>query len=94
MVRTARAVRPADDDGVPQIVFYDWGIGSYSGKLHRSWAGMYRAKGRRRRPLAELPPELEGIHPSVRQRYEGMPSYRPLNLTACIDKRGGWDGPE
>ncbi|MCZ0941917.1 MAG: DUF2235 domain-containing protein, partial [Gammaproteobacteria bacterium] len=33
VVRTARAVRPAYDEGVPQIVFYDWGIGSYSGKL-------------------------------------------------------------
>ena len=33
VVRTARAVRPADDEGVPQIAFYDWGIGSYSGKL-------------------------------------------------------------
>lgn len=63
------------------------------GKLHRSWTGMYRMKGRRRRPLGELPPELEGTHPSVRQRYEGMPSYRPRNLTAHLEKVGGWDEP-
>ncbi|MCZ0941916.1 MAG: DUF2235 domain-containing protein, partial [Gammaproteobacteria bacterium] len=64
------------------------------GKLHRSWTGMYRMKGRRRRPLGQLAPELEGIHPSVRQRYEGMPSYRPQNLAAHIEKWGGWDEPD
>ena len=62
------------------------------GKLHRSWTGMYRLKGRRRRALGELPPELEGIHPSVRRRYEGMPSYRPPNLVAYLENGGGW-GP-
>ena len=60
------------------------------GKLHRSWTGMYRMKGRRRRPLGELPPELESVHHSVRQRYDGLPAYRPANLATYIEKRGGW----
>ena len=33
VVRTAQAVRPADRDGVPQVVFYDWGVGSDGQKI-------------------------------------------------------------
>jgi uncharacterized protein (DUF2235 family) len=29
VLRLARAVSPLDDAGVPQVVFYDWGLGSY-----------------------------------------------------------------
>lgn len=29
VLRLARAVKPIGDDGVPQQVFYDWGVGSY-----------------------------------------------------------------
>jgi uncharacterized protein (DUF2235 family) len=29
VLRTARAIRPIAEDGLPQHVFYDWGIGSY-----------------------------------------------------------------
>ena len=28
VVRTARAIRPVDRRGMPQLVFYDWGVGS------------------------------------------------------------------
>ncbi|MFP6664269.1 MAG: DUF2235 domain-containing protein [Deltaproteobacteria bacterium] len=28
-LRIARAVKPIGNDGVPQVVFYDWGVGSY-----------------------------------------------------------------
>ena len=58
------------------------------GKLHRSWSGMYRVKGRRRRPIGKLPPELESIHPSVRQRWDGVADYRPANLAVYLDQRG------
>ena len=57
------------------------------GKLHRSWAGMYRVKGRRRRPIGTLPRELERVHPSVQQRLEAMPGYRPGNLMAYLGQR-------
>jgi uncharacterized protein (DUF2235 family) len=33
VLKIARAVAPFDDDGVPQVVFYDWGIGSYYGSV-------------------------------------------------------------
>lgn len=56
------------------------------GKLHRSWTGMYRMKGRRRRPLGALPAGLEGVHPSVHERYGAMPDYRPRNLMAYLDR--------
>jgi uncharacterized protein (DUF2235 family) len=29
VLRLARAIKPLGDDGVPQQVFYDWGVGSY-----------------------------------------------------------------
>jgi len=29
VLRVARAVAPYDGNGVPQVVFYDWGVGSY-----------------------------------------------------------------
>jgi uncharacterized protein (DUF2235 family) len=29
VLRMARAIRPFDDRGHPQQVFYDWGVGSY-----------------------------------------------------------------
>lgn len=29
VLRLARAVQPLGDDGIPQQVFYDWGVGSY-----------------------------------------------------------------
>jgi len=29
VLRVARAIKPVASDGVPQVVFYDWGLGSY-----------------------------------------------------------------
>lgn len=33
VLKTARAIQPFAEDGVPQHVFYDWGIGSYHNAL-------------------------------------------------------------
>lgn len=33
VLRMARAIQPFDDDGRPQQVFYDWGVGSYYAAL-------------------------------------------------------------
>lgn len=33
VLRLARAIQPKGDDGNPQQVFYDWGIGSYHNKI-------------------------------------------------------------
>jgi len=33
VLRLARAIKPVGTDGVPQQVFYDWGVGSYGDKL-------------------------------------------------------------
>lgn len=33
VLRLARAIDPYGADGVPQQVFYDWGIGSYYDKV-------------------------------------------------------------
>ena len=41
VLRLARAVQPIADDGTPQQVFYDWGIGSY----HDSVTGGMFGKG-------------------------------------------------
>ena len=40
VVRTARALRPVDDQGIPQVVFYDWGIGSYGDKVRGGMLGL------------------------------------------------------
>ena len=36
VLRIARAIKPVGLDGIPQQVFYDWGIGSYHNQV---WAG-------------------------------------------------------
>ena len=62
------------------------------GKLHRSWTGMYRVKGRHVRRIGDLPPGLEGVHASVRERFLEVPSYRPHNLVAFLEAnpQSGW----
>ena len=40
VLRVARAIRPEDDDGVQQVVFYDWGIGSYYAKVRGGVSGL------------------------------------------------------
>lgn len=40
VVRVARAIRPEDDDGVQQVVFYDWGVGSYHARLRGGVLGL------------------------------------------------------
>ncbi len=54
------------------------------GKLHRSWKGIYRVRGVLSRPIGKLGPALEGIHPSVHERYQALAGYRPANLTAYL----------
>ena len=44
VLRVARAVKPEDDDGVQQVVFYDWGVGSYYAKLRGGAVGLGIAK--------------------------------------------------
>ena len=31
VVKLVRAIRPKDKDGIPQVVFYDWGVGTGDG---------------------------------------------------------------
>lgn len=33
VLRVARAIRPRDGEGVEQVVFYDWGVGTYHDKV-------------------------------------------------------------
>lgn len=40
VLRMARAVKPIADDGVKQVVFYDWGVGSYYAKVRGGTAGL------------------------------------------------------
>ena len=54
------------------------------GRLHRSWTGMYRTRGRYVRPIGALPAELESIHPSVLERYAQLDSYRPPKLVEFL----------
>lgn len=63
------------------------------GKLHRSWTGMYRVKGRHIRPIGELAPGLESVHSTVRERFLGVPEYRPKNLQTWLKKRPQSDWP-
>ncbi len=56
------------------------------GKLHRSWAGLYRAKGRHLRPIGELPETLEALHPSVLERRRTLGGYRPANLERYLNR--------
>ncbi|NDY43088.1 DUF2235 domain-containing protein [Dissulfurirhabdus thermomarina] len=50
------------------------------GKRHRSWKGVYWAKGRYVRPIGAEARGMEKVHPSVRRRMEHDPDYRPKNL--------------
>jgi len=40
VLRIARAIRPVDRYGVKQIVFYDWGVGSYYAQVAGGTAGL------------------------------------------------------
>ncbi len=40
VLRLARAIRPHADDGVEQVVFYDWGVGADRKKLEGGLAGV------------------------------------------------------
>lgn len=39
VLQFARAIRPRDDSGMEQVVFYDWGIGSYHDELRAGCTG-------------------------------------------------------
>lgn len=39
VLRFARAIRPVDSAGVEQVVFYDWGLGSYHDKIRAGATG-------------------------------------------------------
>lgn len=63
VLRMARAIRPFDDDGQPQQVFYDWGVGSYYGKvsggitgsgIHKNITDAYRYIIQNYEPGAEI----------------------------------------
>jgi uncharacterized protein (DUF2235 family) len=40
VLRMARAICPEDDQGVQQVVFYDWGVGSYHDKVLGGTSGL------------------------------------------------------
>ena len=40
VLRMARAIRPDDQDGLQQVVFYDWGVGSYHARIRGGVAGL------------------------------------------------------
>jgi len=40
VLRVARAIKPVADDGVKQVVFYDWGVGSYYAKIRGGMVGL------------------------------------------------------
>ena len=63
------------------------------GKLHRSWTGMYRVKGRHVRPIGKLLPGMETVHDSVRERCVGMQGYRPANLVRFLSGNPQPDWP-
>ncbi|MBT5441830.1 MAG: DUF2235 domain-containing protein, partial [Gammaproteobacteria bacterium] len=56
-------------------------------RLHESRRKLFRFKARLDRPI-----EQHGIdtliHPSVKERYEGEPSYRPPELEKLVNLRG------
>ena len=44
VMQIARAIRPEDANGVQQVVFYDWGVGSYHRRLLGGMIGLGLAK--------------------------------------------------
>jgi len=40
VLRMARAIRPVAEGGVKQVVFYDWGVGTYHDRLRGGTAGL------------------------------------------------------
>lgn len=40
VLRMARAIKPHSEDGVQQVVFYDWGVGSYHASLRGGVSGL------------------------------------------------------
>lgn len=55
-------------------------------KLHKSYTGIYWAKGKHIRPIGELPRGLEKIHPSVLMRFRRKRNYRPKNLLSLLKR--------
>ena len=86
------ATRPAMDSHSTGVTKDGYVAANPLDKLHRSWKGIYWAKGTHHRPLGELPPQLRGLHSSVRERYLRKRDYRPKELVAFLKKhpQPGW----
>lgn len=57
------------------------------GMLHISRKGIYCARGKHVRPIGKLGDKLEGIHPSVKTRWQRKINYRPENLKTCFKEK-------
>jgi hypothetical protein len=53
---------------------------------------LYRLAGILYRPIGQKIPgggsTNEVLHPSVMERYQGDPAYRPVNLVRYLDRKG------
>jgi len=61
-------------------------IPEIDGKLHKTYKGCYRLLGKYQRPMKEYG-KLD-LHPTVKQRYNNDPSYRPDNLEKYLQEYG------
>ncbi len=62
-------------------------IPKFDAKLHKSYKGGFRFLGKYQRPLKEHG-KLD-LHPTVKQRYNKVSTYRPKNLVEYL-KKFGW----
>ena len=64
VLRIARAIADRDDSGAPQVVFYDWGVGSYYDKVQGGVAEKFVSHMRRFRALQLQRPDvrLDDVH--------------------------------
>ncbi len=62
-------------------------VPKFDAKLHKSYKGSFRFLGKYQRPLKEHG-KLD-LHPTVKQRYNKVSTYRPKNLVEYV-KKFGW----
>lgn len=60
-----------------------------AGKIHDSMNTFYRLSGVLQRPIAPDTDATQSIHPSVIERWNKVPGYRPKNLNDYFQRIGG-----
>ena len=61
-------------------------VPKFDSKLHKTYKGGFRLLGKYQRPMKDY--GKQGLHPTVKQRYDNDNSYCPKNLNEYLEKYG------